>query len=449
MSASNSLLLKNAFVVDPRRGIDGEVMDLSVSGGKLVEGLEGSSFETVDVGGNLVVAGGIDIHSGVLSPAITRANLLGRGGYLSIPRVAERYARTGYTFVTEASVPPILSNQVLSNFRVLPVLDAGFLLELGSSWLTTLDLHEANFSRVAALYGYLLGLCKGLGVTATVPYESERWDEFEPPADIPRPGDSVKHFDLKLEDAFRGLASATRELSLVHPVHLVPHFPEFPGGSAHTRDFMGGLLDGLGGSSGGDVKPVVHWATAAAYCVREEESGPTLESREVADFFNGRENVELDLGLYSFHPPRPTGTPDKFAARFFEREFPSITHSVEMQAEYVAGFRAVREDVPLDVARWTAGLEVALLLESLDRVHFTVNHPSYGQIEDVPRLLALLASKKYRDEYTSRLGATMLGGAILPSLDREYDLPELVKITRDSPARSLGLVGKGSLAVDS
>ena len=58
-----SLLLKNGFVYDPLNGVNGEVMDILVEDGKIVERHRSKDLKVIDVSGMVVMPGGVDIHS--------------------------------------------------------------------------------------------------------------------------------------------------------------------------------------------------------------------------------------------------------------------------------------------------------------------------------------------------------------------------------------------------
>ncbi|MBS1194120.1 MAG: formylmethanofuran dehydrogenase, subunit, partial [Methanomicrobia archaeon] len=56
------LLVKNAYVIDPLNGIRGEVMDIAVRDGWIVDSV-GDGAEVIDAAGCLTLPGGIDSHT--------------------------------------------------------------------------------------------------------------------------------------------------------------------------------------------------------------------------------------------------------------------------------------------------------------------------------------------------------------------------------------------------
>ena len=62
---SKQTILTNGRVYDPMNGIDGEIKDICISDGKIVERVNGSA-KTIDLKGRLVMAGGVDMHSHIV-----------------------------------------------------------------------------------------------------------------------------------------------------------------------------------------------------------------------------------------------------------------------------------------------------------------------------------------------------------------------------------------------
>ena len=68
------LLIKNGFVFDPLNGIDGEKMDIAISGGKIVEKV--GNAKILDASGMIVMPGGVDIHSHIVGAKVNAGRLL-------------------------------------------------------------------------------------------------------------------------------------------------------------------------------------------------------------------------------------------------------------------------------------------------------------------------------------------------------------------------------------
>ncbi len=133
--SSGELIVKGGFIIDPTRKIDGDVGDVAIKDGKIVEKVS-SSAKVIDAKGKIVMAGGVDVHSHVAGPKVNAGRLLRpedkllsgtfrsamaqKNGYrmesgFSIPSVFKTgydYARMGYSFVMEAAMPPLLAPHV-------------------------------------------------------------------------------------------------------------------------------------------------------------------------------------------------------------------------------------------------------------------------------------------------------------------------------------------------
>ncbi len=60
---SEQLLVRNGFVFDPANNIHGDIMDIAVKDGKVVEDVKRSEAYLIDATGMVVMPGGVDIHS--------------------------------------------------------------------------------------------------------------------------------------------------------------------------------------------------------------------------------------------------------------------------------------------------------------------------------------------------------------------------------------------------
>ena len=69
--ATNEILIKNGFVYDPANGINGDVKDIAVQNGKIVEPSKlTTGAKVIDARGKTVMAGGVDIHTHVAGPKV-------------------------------------------------------------------------------------------------------------------------------------------------------------------------------------------------------------------------------------------------------------------------------------------------------------------------------------------------------------------------------------------
>ena len=139
---SKQTILTNGRVYDPMNGIDGEIKDICMSDGKIVERVNGSA-KTIDLKGRLVMAGGVDMHSHIVGSKVgvgramcpedhrndpvpktkhTRSGV----GY-TMPNsyvIGYRYSSMGYTTVIEPALPALKGLGSWEELEDLPNLDS-------------------------------------------------------------------------------------------------------------------------------------------------------------------------------------------------------------------------------------------------------------------------------------------------------------------------------------
>jgi predicted amidohydrolase len=62
------LIIKHGFVIDPTQNLDGDVTDVAIKDGKIVDKVS-SSAKIIDAKGKIVMAGGVDVHAHVAGAA--------------------------------------------------------------------------------------------------------------------------------------------------------------------------------------------------------------------------------------------------------------------------------------------------------------------------------------------------------------------------------------------
>jgi len=89
-----------------------------------------------------------------------------------------------------------------------------------------------------------------------------------------------------------------------------------------------------------------------------------------------------------------------------------------------------------------------LLVKDPWRVILSTDHPNGAPFTRYPKFIALLMSKKYREEIMKKLSKKGLKSSVLPAVEREYTLYEIAIATRAAPAKLLGIHEfKGHLGV--
>mgnify|MGYP000096521867 FL=1 len=148
---SASMRIVNGKVYDPANNVDGEIKEICIENGKVVDSVSDEA-SIVDAQGMVVMPGGIDIHCHIAGPKVNAARKLqpedhrhdvhpgtpftrsGSGGTTpSTFATGYRYATLGYTTAMEAAVTPIGARHTLEEFHDTPIIDKGFYVLLGNN----------------------------------------------------------------------------------------------------------------------------------------------------------------------------------------------------------------------------------------------------------------------------------------------------------------------------
>lgn len=177
MKINNEVLIKNGFVYDPLNGVKGDVKDIAIQNGKIVEPSKLSTkAKVIDAKGKVVMPGGVDIHTHVAGPKVnvgrmyrpedklhdtmrTRTDMLRSGGGFSVPSTFEtayRYAKLGYTFVNEAAMPPLLARHTHEEIHDTPILDQSAFTLLGNNWLVMEYIKKGQKENLDAYVAWIL-----------------------------------------------------------------------------------------------------------------------------------------------------------------------------------------------------------------------------------------------------------------------------------------------------
>ena len=192
------LRITGGAIHDPANGIDGDVRDICVDGGRIVASLAGDA-PVLEANGMVVMAGGIDIHAHVASSSVTLGRRLlpdehsldparapaledgtiprsGSGGTVpSTFTTGYRYAGLGYTTVFDAAVAPVSARQTHAEFDDTPIIDGGFFALLGNDEYLHRQI-AANETRRAKDYAaWILKSTGGYAIKVVNPGGVELW----------------------------------------------------------------------------------------------------------------------------------------------------------------------------------------------------------------------------------------------------------------------------------
>src|ERR671923_133244 len=452
------LRIAQGRVYDPANGIDGEVRDVCLDGGTVVDELP-SHAPRIDASGMVVMPGGVDIHSHIAGPAVNAARKLSpeghRGDVLDRTAITRsgtggtvpssfttgyRYALLGYTTVVDAATPPLAARHTLAELRDTPMVDAAFLVLMGNN-LTLFELiREAPADaagRVSEAVAWWLQATGGYGVKLVNPGGVEMWKRGN--RNVTSLDDEVDGLGVTPRRVLATIATAVDELGLPHPVHVHCNNLGVAGNWRTTPD----TLDTLQGRRAHLAHLQFH-----AYGGTPGKR-PRSRAPELAEHLDAHPEHSADVGQVMFGPAM-TMTADAPVSALLREISGGKWVNADVEAETGCGIVpfAYRERNYVHALQWGIGLELFLLSRDPWRVVLSTDHPNGGPFLSYPRLIRLLMDREFRNEQIERVNRKAVGRTVLRDrIEREYTLGEIAIITRAGPARLLGLADKGHLGV--
>jgi formylmethanofuran dehydrogenase subunit A len=447
------LRLEQGRVFDPANGIDGEVRDVCLDGGRVVEDVPAHA-PRIDAGGMVVMPGGVDIHAHIagsavnasrkLAPEEHRADVLdrtaitrsGTGGTVpSTFATGYRYALLGYTTVVDAATPPLLARHTLAELRDTPIVDAAFLVLMGNN-LSLFELIREG-GPLAEAVAWWLEATGGYGVKLVNPGGVEMWKHGN--RNVTSLDDEVEGLGVTPRRVLEAIAGAVDELALPHPVHVHCNNLGVAGNWRTTLD----TLDTLVGRR-------AHLAHLQFHAYGGEPGKrPRSRAPELAEHLDAHPEHSADVGQVMFGPAT-TMTADAPVSALLRDITGGKWVNADLEAETGCGIVpfAYRERNYVHALQWAIGLELFLLSRDPWRVVLSTDHPNGGSFLSYPRLIRLLMDREFRNEQIDRVNQKAIGRTVLRDrVEREYTLGEIAIITRAGPARLLGLAEKGHLGV--
>ena len=367
------ILVKNGYVIDPTRNIDGDVMDLAIKDGKFVEKV-GSSAKVIDAKGKVVMAGGVDIHAHVAGPKVNAGRLMRPEDKLfkspdaqpnyrmemgfSIPstfKTGYDYARMGYAFVMEAAMPPLHSPHVHEEIHDTPIIDQAALPVFANNWFVLEYLKNQEIENSAAYVAWLLTVSKGFGLKLVNPGGTAAWAWGLNCLSI---HDPVPFFDITPAEIITGLMKTNEYLGLPHSIHVHQNNLGNPGNYQVTLDSLK-LAEGVKAKNKFNREQVMH-STHLQFHSYGGDSWGTFETKakDVMDYVNKHKNITIDLGCVTLDE-----TTTMTADGPFEHHLTSLNHlkwaNVDVELETAAGVVPYVYDKDIKVCgiQWAIGLE--------------------------------------------------------------------------------------------
>jgi formylmethanofuran dehydrogenase subunit A len=445
-----TLRVTGGRVFDPANGVAGEVRDVCLGDGKVVDELPAHATR-IDARGMVVMPGGVDIHAHIAGPKVNaarrlapeehRGDVVGRSAILrsgtggTVPSTfvtGYRYALLGYTTVVEAATPPLSARHVLGELRDTPMIDALFLLLMGNN-VALFDLIRRDPARVRDAVAWWLEATGGYGVKLVNPGGVERWKRDN--GNVTSLDDDV--VGVTPRQVLDAIASAVHGLGLPHPVHVHCNNLGVAGNWRTTLDTLR-TLEGRR----------AHLAHLQFHAYGGRPGG-TMRSKapEIAEYLGAHSEFSADVGQVMFGSAT-TMTADAPVSARLRNATGGKWVNADTEVETGCGIVpfTYREKSYVHALQWGIGLELFLLSRDPWRLVLSTDHPNGGSFLSYPRLIRLLMDRDFRNEQLRRANKRAIQRTVLlDDLEREYTLEEIAIVTRAGPARLLGLSDKGHL----
>lgn len=454
--------IKNGRVYDPANGVDGEIRDLWIRNGKMVEAptdRDAKADRTIDATGLVVMPGGIDMHCHIAGPKVNTARkmrpeekrraepvrrtpLTHSGTMGSVPSTfatGYKYLGMGYTTAFDAAVPPLSARHAHEEFDDTPAIDKGFYVLMGNNHFVMQSIKNKEDAQLKAFVAWLLGAAKGFAPKLVNPGGVEVWKQ-QAAGNVSHLDQPVDHFNVTPRQIIRELTRTANELRLPHPVHIHANNLGMPGNWTTTLETMKALEGHRGhlthiqfhSYGGGDA----------------DETTFNSQVAPLADYINQNENLTVDVGQVMFGETTSM-TGDGPLGYYLSNLYGTKWFSADTEMESGCGIAPIkyRNKSLVHALQWAIGLEWYLMVEDPWRVVMSTDHPNGGSFLAYPQIIRLLMDRSYREEMLKSVPQQVLERSSLGQLTREYTLSEICIITRSGPARILGLLDKGHLGV--
>lgn len=444
-------------VYDPCNGRDGEVADVWVKDGRVVEAaaIDRERAEIVDAAGLVVMPGGVEIHSHLVGAKVNSGRKLrpedhrgnervragafrsGVGGTVPTTYVSGYlYSEMGYTTIMEAATAPLVARHTHEELEDMPNLDKGVFITMGNNHFIMQAISEGRPEMARDYVAWLLKATKGYAIKLVNPGGVENWKWGKNVSELDDP--VIGYEGVTPRKIVETLAWVNEELGLPH----VPHIHGINLGRSTSARTTVETMKTLAGRR-------------AHYCHLQFLSygeGPRHvnkgEAAAVAAAVNADPAMTVDVGQIVFGQAT-TMTSDGPLQYSLHQTAGGRWMNDDVESESGGGIVPIvyKRTNPVNATMWRTGLEIFLLVEDPWRVFLTTDHPNGGRFTSYPQVIRLLMDRAYREETFAGIHARARKGALLPELEREYSLYDIAVITRAGPARALGLETKGHLGV--
>jgi formylmethanofuran dehydrogenase subunit A len=452
------LRITGGKVYDPRNGVRGELRDVWIAEGRVVDPPDANvrADRTINAAGMVVMPGGVDMHCHIAGPKVNtarkmmpdnkratgpmRRTALTRSGTTgAVPSTFATgylYAGLGYTTAFDAAIPPLAARHAHEELHDTPIIDKGFYVLMGNNHYVMQSIQSGEPERLKAYVAWLLNAAKGYAAKLVNPGGVEIWKSTG--RNATGLDDVVDHFEVTPRQIIQGVAEAVTALGLPHAVHIHCNNLGVPGNWATTLETM----KALEGRRGHLTHVQFHSYGGQADDSRSFRS----EAPQLAEYVNAHPNLTVDVGQVLFGKTTSM-TADGPLGYYLHKVTGHKWFSGDTELETGCGIVPIeyKDKSLVHSVQWATGLEWYLLVEDPWRIAMTTDHPNGGSFLAYPEIIALLMDRSRRNDLLKTLPPDVSKRTVLKDIDREYTLDEIAIITRAAPAKILGLDRKGHL----
>lgn len=454
-------LLKNAKIYDPAHRKDGVKEDIYIRNGYIIAKPSDTEKinETIDLKGQVVMAGAIDMHSHIGGGKVNIArmmlpeyqamrNLSEPEAHICTPSCAHhatpsttdtgmRYIEMGYTAAFEPAILAINARQAHLEMGDTPMIDKGGYAMLGSDdYFLRLLSEKADQKTINDYVAWTLNATQTIGIKVVNPGGISAFKFNQRRLDL---DENNVHYQVSPRQILKSLSRAVQDIGITKPLHVHCNNLGAAGNFQTTLDTMG--------ASEGIPMHLTH-IQFHSYAAEGDKKFSSAAA-QIAEALNSNKHITADVGQILFGQT-VTASGDSMM-QFLNTKHANPKKSVIMDIECDAGCGVVpfkyRDENYVNALQWAIGLEIFLSVEDPWRIFLTTDHPNGAPFTTYPHLIRLLMDKNFRNDAFAKLNLDAQAMSNLPSIDREYSLYEIATLTRAGAAKLIGLGDRGHLGV--
>ncbi len=460
------LCLSGGRVVDPTNNVD-HVTDVWVLDGAIIappttDEQSRVGVRRIDVGGQVVMAGAIDMHCHIAGSKVNAARMMmphlnrrsieqcrqfdkqwfnsgHMGAVPSLFTTGYKYTGLGYTTCFDAAISPLAARHAHHDFNVIPGVDTGFFTLVGNNHYVMQCAAEGNQQGMQNFLAWLLNKVGSYAPKVVNPGGVELWKQKRTgnARDLDQ---TIDGFQTTPRKIIQSIAQAANAIDLPHPVHIHTNNLGIPGNWKTTL----GTMEALSGLKA----HLTHIQFHSYGGGDESESSLCSKVAPLAAFINANPELSVDVGQVMFGSTMSM-TGDGPLGYYLQQIGANKWYSADAEIESGCGVSPIeyRDRNFVHSLQWAIGLEWYLSVNNPWQVVMSTDHPNGGSFMAYPQIIRLLMDRSFRDEILAQVNPKVLDFCGLKDMTREYSLSEIAIITRSGPAKLLGLPNKGHLGV--